>query len=211
MALEADRDDPVATAPEEQRARLERLDPRPEAIRSLAFLEVDVARGGVEGNAAAGRVIAPQELVDARGGPVRVGARNERPDDPLDDRPRRRLKEAELGPDEAQVWGPAALAPPGERRGHEDEALRAVGAADADLDCDAPAHAVADDVRRPEVEGVDERLHPAREEAGVIGSGERLVRVAEAGQVEGDRPVALRRQSRDGREELGLARAEAVN
>src|SRR5205085_2268735 len=99
VALEADRDDLILASPDEQAARLEGSNPLPEALGSLALLQVDVARRRVEGHSAARREVGAQELVDARGGPVRVGARNDVLHHPLDDAPRRRLDDPELGAD----------------------------------------------------------------------------------------------------------------
>src|SRR6185436_11620186 len=66
VAGEGDRDERVLATPDEERWRVQRRQAGPEAVRAVRLLEVDVARGGVEGGAAPRGEIGPQELVDAR-------------------------------------------------------------------------------------------------------------------------------------------------
>ena len=73
--------------------------------------------------------------------------------------------------------------------GEQDEPADALGRAQPGLERDAPAHAVPDQMDALELERVEQGLHTAREEARVVGGRDRLVRVAEAEQVDRDDPV----------------------
>ena len=108
-------------APDEQRARGELGHPGPEAVLAVRLVEVDAARRGVERGAAARVEVRAQELVDARVGPAALGA-HEAADDALDDRPRRDLEQAQLGPQRLDDRRPAAVAQPGERRAEQHQA-----------------------------------------------------------------------------------------
>ena len=69
----------------------------PEAILSMWLVEVDVAGSGVEGSPSRGRKIGAQEFVHAGGSPPVVRTGDELTNDPLHDRTRCELDEAELG------------------------------------------------------------------------------------------------------------------
>src|SRR5439155_8303723 len=62
VALERGRHQRIAAAPNEERRRLELVQPVPEALR---LLQVDVARRRVEGGASPRRRVRAQELVDS--------------------------------------------------------------------------------------------------------------------------------------------------
>ena len=83
------------------------------------------------------------------------------------------------------------------------------GAAEAELERHPAAHAVPDEVGALELERVEQLRDAARLELRPVGGPERLVGVAEAEQVDGDRPER-RRQRRHRRQERGLVAAEPV-
>ena len=119
-------------------------------------------------------------LVDAGRGPLLVRSRDDLLDDHLDQHPRRRLEDAELGGDETQPGCPRTRLEPWHRGGEEHEAADAVGVAEAEFQCHPAAHAVADHVRGVEFERIEERDHRVGEERRVIAAEQRLVGVAEA-------------------------------
>jgi hypothetical protein len=80
--------------------------------------------------------------------------------------------------------------------------------AHADLDRHAPAHAVPDHLGAVDLERVEQAHNPLGEELRVVRA-HRLVRVAEAGEVDGDRAVGLRQRGLGG-EERHLGAAEPV-
>ena len=79
---------------------------------------------------------------------------------------------------------------------------------DTQLERDPAAHAVADHVRPVDAQGVQQADDPACEESGVVRR-ERLVGVAESGEVERDRPP-IGRESGDRREKRDLRAAKPV-
>ena len=84
------------------------------------------------------------------------------------------------GSQHAHERRPRPLAPPGERGRQQHQPSDPLGMAQAELERDAPAHAVADHVRALDAERVHQLDDRAREERRVIARAERLVRVAEA-------------------------------
>ena len=84
-------------------------------------LEVDVARGGVEGSPSGGGEVGAQEPVYAGGSPPVVRAGDELANDPLHDCARCELDEAELGSGKAQQRRPWSGSPPGQGRREQRE------------------------------------------------------------------------------------------
>src|SRR5208282_83123 len=66
VARERDRHEPVAATPDEQRICLKRAQPRPEALLAMWLVEIDLARGGVEGGTPGRCQVRAEELVDTR-------------------------------------------------------------------------------------------------------------------------------------------------
>ena len=132
---------------------------RPEAVLAVGLLEVDLARRRVEGGAAARGEVAAQELVDAGRRPA-VAARPGSAIARSARRPRRGAgwSSAELGAQQAQQPAPtgARAARPATARAAPSRSTRS-GCAQADLERDAPAEAVADEVRALEPERVEQR------------------------------------------------------
>ena len=210
VAGEADRHQCVAPAPHEQARGLEIAQPGPEPVGTVGRLHVDVARGGVEGGAPARGQIRAQELVDPGRRPLVLRSRHDPAHDALDHRPRRGLDQTEFGGHHAQQRRPGARAQPGQRRGQQGEAVHAVGVQQAGLDGHAPAHAVADQVRALDLQRVEQRRDRPGKEGGVIGGPDRLDRVAEPGEVDGDRAVRAS-QGADRGQKRGLGGAETVD
>ena len=67
---ESDGNEPIAFAPDEQGRWLEPGQTRPEPLRAVRFLDVDLACRRIEGHAPARREVGAQEFVDARLHPV---------------------------------------------------------------------------------------------------------------------------------------------
>ena len=123
--------------------------------------------------------------------------------------PRRRLDQPELGSHRAQDRRPGARAQPGERGAQQQQPAGALVVREAGLDRHPAAHAVAGDVRALDAERVHGGEHRAREPGRVVGCADRLVGLAEAGQVERHDPVAVGQRGHR-REERRLRPAEAV-
>src|SRR5580704_9186417 len=180
VARKGARDEPVALAPDEQRIGTQIAQPCPEAVRAVGLLEVDVARGGVEGGAAGRREVRAQELVDAGCRPSVLSAGHDAVHDRLDDWSRGELHEPQLRAHQLDQRRPGALPTPRQRGTEQRQALDAAGVFERDLQRDAPAETVSDEVRAVELERVEQRDHGAREEAGVVARPDRLDRIAEA-------------------------------
>ena len=203
---EGDRDESVAPTPDEQRVGLQLAQPRPEAALAVGFLQVDVTRGGVERGPTGRRQVRTQELVDAGCGPAFVRTRDEAVHDRLDDRPRGDLDQSELRPREPEQRRPRTLPSPRQRRTEQHEAVDPVGIQEPDLQRDAPAKAVADQMNPLELERVEQCDDSAGEEASVVARADRLVGVAEPGEVERDHAIAGAQRGHGGQERsLGAA------
>jgi hypothetical protein len=96
------------------------------------------------------------------------------------------LHEPELRPRETEQWNPWPVASPGQRRSQESETADAVWVTQGDLQRDPSAEAVADHVHTVQSERVEQIDAGTGEESSVVGSADRLVGVAEPGQVDGD-------------------------
>src|SRR4051812_31381231 len=112
MPREGDRDEPVTSTPDEQRIGLQPAQAGPEAVLAVGFLQVDMARRGVEGRPPGRRQGCAQELGDARRAPAFTPRRDEAAHDRLDDQPRRERDKAELRAREPEQRGPWTLASP---------------------------------------------------------------------------------------------------
>ena len=124
-----------------------------------------MARGRVEGGPSARGAVGAHELVDARRRPAAPAAGDRAAHDLLDERPRRRLDQPQLGAQQRQVARPRRPPLPGQRAREQRELARALGMGEAELERDAAAQAVADEVGRVDparVEEVDRRRGPCR-------------------------------------------------
>jgi hypothetical protein len=206
-------DEPVVRAPDEQRRRLQLAEPGVESLGAPRLVEIDVARGGQEGVAGAGRAVGLAELVDHEvgdGGVDRVAVGEQRPEAPGHRGARDRMgQQAELRAQDAHERVQPAL---DERdgRAQQPEPADAVRRREADLDRDPPAHRVAGHVGPVDGHGVHRLQHRLGEPASGVRRGDRLRRAAEAGEVERVHAVAGVGQGGGGLEERALGSAEAV-
>ena len=188
----------------------QRGQPRPEPVRSARLLEIDVARRGVERGATARGQVRAQELVDPGRGPLRVRAGDQVPNDRLDEGARSGLDRPELGRHPAQERRPRSGPQPRQRRRQQDQpagvargsAGRARSRPGRPCCCRSRARA-----RAPSASS-SETIASAKN-ARVVRAAERLVGVAEPGEVDRDR-VVVGRQRADRRQERRLRRPEAV-
>ena len=189
-------------------------EPGPEALRAVGGLEVDLAGGGVEGDAGGARAVGAQELVGgdvADRGIEAVGARDHAPEAVADLVRAQDVRERrQLGPQEADQRHPFAPAPESHRRGEQAQGPHPARRLQPDLDRYPAAHRVADQVGAVDRQRVHEAQHVAGEELGVVGGGQRLRGGAEAGQVDRVDGV-LGGQRGDGLVEGALGAAEAVD
>ena len=147
--------------------------------------------GGVEGGAAARGEEGAQELVDAGGRPAVVAARDQPAHDRLGDRARRRLEQAEPRQRRRQEPLPAPVAQPGERRAEQDDRSARSGALRPTSIATRPPMLLPIRWARSISSASSSAIDGPGEVGGVVGGGDRLVGVAEAGQVDRDHAVVV--------------------
>ena len=173
----------------------------PEAVVAVGLVEVDVARRGIEGGAPARGEVGAQELVHAGRRPAVVRAGHEPANGALHDRARHRAEAVR-----ARGAAGARAAPSGGRAARPAPGSAAPGRARARARrgrprsprarpcCCPPASAPLEPERVHRVE------HAAREPGRVVGRADRLVGLAEAGQVHRHHAVVAGQRGDGGKE-----------
>ena len=207
------RDEHVPVAPQEQRRRLERRQPAPQAAGAERLVQKHVPQRREGGEPVGTPGEHAEELVDRRlvPGLRQPGGVGEEVPQPTHRHPpgHQHRDHGDLITYQSNERHELAQPAQRHRRAQQHQAAHAVRTVERRLQCGAPTQAVPDQDGRLGAGLLQEREQPRPEEGGSVCRAGR-VGTAVSGQVGGEHPIALR-QGRDQRQHRGVGRRQSVH